>query len=246
MQAGDFLTNGFKLGEEFDPVKVLGERLPVPKEMVPWISDPKAWDNYVNETYYAADKMLREWMEEMCQDPAWGGFGKKPMYRRRYTFGQLFHILWGRPYDSKRDAKMVRPLQKLFSYYSSKVQMGGTNVQGKKVGSKHPVYCLSPSRLHKMPPYSLKLRMEWLQAQGRIPNGRNMAPPKDDLERNHARNPKTEANLQKRRAEGRRRYDERYKQKQLEKRRLEETGEPRRVSDESRPREADVRDSQEP
>ena len=213
MQEKDFLTDGFRLGEDFDPVKVLGERAPLPKEIVPVISDPWAWDNFTDETYFAAYKLLREWMEEMCKDPAWGGAGKQPMRRRRYTFGQLFHILWGRPYDSRTDAKMVKPLQKLFTYYSSKVQMGGTNVQGKKVGSKHPVYYLSPSRLHKMPPYSLKLRMEWLCEQGKVPNGKNMRPPKDDLERNHARIPRTDANLQKARAEGRRRYDERYKQK---------------------------------
>lgn len=64
-----------------------------------------------------------------------------------------------------------------------------------------------------MPPYSLKLRLEWLGEKGDIPTWSNMAVPKDDLEPGHARNYKTEKNMERRREQARARYNERYNRK---------------------------------
>lgn len=201
-----FGSGSFSLEEETPTIESGTEQVHDPHALV-HISDPKAWANYSDPILYQLDKRMREWLEEMCQDKAWVGTSRKATNSRRYTFATLWAILFNREYDQKKDSKWVVKASRVFKYYSSKVQKGGWDPHSNKQKSK-TIYTISPARFKKNPPYSLKLRVEWLAAQGADPNGWNMKTPKDDLAPGHARNPRTDANMEARRAEGRRRFNE--------------------------------------
>lgn len=173
----------------------------VPK-MMPWIGTSEAWEQYSDDRVYHADKLVRAWIAEMKRNSKWVRTAKL----RRYRFSDLFHLVTGEEYDASKHSKTVHIYTRIFSYYSSRIQRGGS-INGKS--KNKTIYCISPKRLEKCP-YSLKLRLEWFAERGEIPTSANMALPKDDLRIGHARNPRTEANMRKREAEGRRRYNERY------------------------------------
>lgn len=172
----------------------------VAKEAVPYISDPAAWTQYSDEFIYEFEIMFREWLKIMSENTEWC---RKYRYRR-YTTGMLWEILTGNKWNCKTDSKYSTKIAKIFAYYSCKIQKSGV------IDNKHytkTVYTISPPRL-KNPPYSLKLRLEWLYEQGEIPTRQNMKLPKDDLKPGHARNPRTEENMRLRHEEGNRRYQE--------------------------------------
>lgn len=168
---------------------------------VPFIAGEKEWENYTDDIVYETDKAMREWIETMRQDTTWSRSQKS----RRYRFSQLFRILFHKEWDNKQYGKYMLRISKVFAYYSSRLTTTSKDDTG-KWGSKTG-YVISPSRL-KQPPYSLKLRLEWLAQQGKIPTAQNMKLPKDNLEIGHARNPKTEANMERRRQQKRDRYNE--------------------------------------
>lgn len=171
----------------------------IPGWAVPYLSDEKAWDNYSDDIVYEVDKAIRSWGEQMRSH--WSRKGMD----RRYQFSTLLGLL-GVDVNVNNN-KNYNKIARIFAYYSTKVQKE-TFIDGVR---KKNVYTISPSRLRR-PPYSLRLRLEQFDGPR---DGRSMQLPKDDLEKGHARNPRTEANMQRRSEEARRRYNE-YKRKRSE------------------------------
>ena len=189
---------GFSL--EGDAPKGLETGTPIDHAAVPYISSPEAWAQYHDENCYLCDKTLREWIAEMEKSKPWCRNARK----RRYTFGMLFELLFGVKYEGAKHARYINTFSRIFAYYSSRVQKGGS-INGKTYSKT--VYTISPGRLKK-PAYSLKLRFEMLAENGRDVDGRSMKMPKDDLPPGHARNPRTDRLMETKREEGRRRFNE--------------------------------------
>lgn len=164
----------------------------VPEWAQPMLTRPDAWENYSDDLVYETDKRIREWIEKMRN--TWSRRGLD----RRYTFRQLVQILGIE--DEVDTRKNYAIVSRVFAYYSTKIQKQAT-VDGKK---KKNVYTISVARL-KRAPYSLRLRMEAMMDNG---DPRSLRLPKDDLEMNHARNKRTEANMRRRSEEARRRHRE--------------------------------------
>lgn len=143
------------------------------KEILPIIGNHKQWDQYTNEFIYKFDALVREFIEIMNHN----GYWKSHYMARRYTYSMIIERLYGRPYNPKTDQKNLNAACRILAYYSSRIQKGGM-INGKNYSKT--VYTLSPHRLRK-PPYSLRLRLEWLQDQGILPNSSNMRLPKDNL-----------------------------------------------------------------
>jgi len=179
------------------------------RNALPYINDPKAWKQFHNPVLYETEVRLRNFIEEMSHDNQW----RKDKYKRTYTFKMLFELLYGREYDGSKgkDCKYVYVLTKLFAYYSTSIKKDYYDRERGKARNK-TCYVLS-TKGHEKPPYSLKLRLEWLEAKGELPNFSNMKLPKDDLKPGHARNPKTEANKERRRQLARERYNEYQRQR---------------------------------
>lgn len=173
--------------------------LPNHIEMAPWITEAKAWKQYTNETVYKVDKLMRDWLRLMCKDGKW-----YRNYRlRRYTFSQMFEILFGEPYDQKKHSSIVIPMTRIMAYYSSKIQEGYWDREKGRMRSK-TYYTIAGQRLKK-PAYSLRLRLEEYSEQGIIPDKFNMALPKDDLKKGQARRTETKRTMEKRREQWRER-----------------------------------------
>lgn len=173
----------------------------VDAKAVPYIADPKAWEQYSDDALYDAEKRLRAWLEEMSAVPAF----TKHYSARTFKFSQLFEFIYGRRYEQKVDGKYSTMLSRLFRYYCSKTSKTYYVKATGKTQSKTS-FTLSVARL-KRPPYSLRLRLEWLAAQGIIPTSENMKLPKD-IEIGRCRNELTEAHREAQREAGRQRYNE--------------------------------------
>lgn len=172
-------------------------------DVLPYIDGRRAWEQYTNPFVYEFDKLVREFIIKMSESSSW----RTQIKKRKYTYSMIIERLYNRPYDSKIDSGNGKQASRILAYYSSKIQKQGF-IDGKHY-SKH-VYTLSPTRV-KRQPYSLRLRLEWLQEQGKLPTYLNMKLPKDDLTPGHARNKRTNANMERRTAEAKARYNERYK-----------------------------------
>ena len=172
----------------------------IDKAALPYIVKTEAWDQFNNPVVYQTDMLLREFISIMGKDTYW----KRHMMSRKYTYGMLFKILFGRDYDPKKDRKHTYVITKLFAYYSTRIQKEFYKDGKKKNRTAYTIM----ANVDDKPPYSLKLRLEWLAAKGEIPCWQNMQMPKDNLKAGHARNPKTEANMERRREEARKRYNE--------------------------------------
>jgi len=160
------------------------------------------WENYSDAKLYELECLLRAFLQDKKEnDYKWMHQAKW----RRYTTRMMFEILYGVTWSSEEyGIGVLYKLAKLLGYYSTRIIKGGTTIRGKS--TKKKVFCLSAKRLEN-PPYSLKLRLEWLAERGEIPCWQNMKLPKD-LEAGHARNPKTEARMQERSAKARARWRE--------------------------------------
>jgi hypothetical protein len=162
------------------------------------------WENYSDPVVYECDSLMRQFLESKTSDPKWNTTSTK---WRRFTPGMMFEVLYGRKYEQADYPKILK-LLKIMGYYSSRIQKSGV-IRGKKTNKN--VYCLSLKRYKKMPPYSLKLRLEWLQEKGELPCWQNMRLPSDYLKPGHARNKRTEENMEKRRERAKAVYNGRYK-----------------------------------
>lgn len=171
----------------------------MPEWAVPYLSGQKEWDNYSDDLVYEVDKKIREWIEKMRT--SWSRRGLD----RRYQFSTLLEIL-GVEVNVRKQGNYAK-IARIFAYYSTRIQKE-TNINGVR---KKNVYTISPARLKK-PPYSLRLRMEQFT---KPMTAASLRLPVDDLEKGHARNPRTDENMQRRVEEGKRRYNE-YKRKRRE------------------------------
>jgi len=169
-----------------------------------YLAGKDRWDNWADPILYECDCLMRQFLESKLGDPQWTSHSAR---FRRFTMSLMFEVLFGRKFDGRKDGKYVSRLSKVMAYYSTKVQTSGS-IGGKRYTKT--IYTLSTKRLKLKPPYSLKLRIEWLEGQGVLPTWRNMSPPSDDLKPGHARNKRTDENMERRREQAKRRYCERY------------------------------------
>ncbi len=174
-----------------------------------YLNGPGKWENYSDPILYELESLLRKWLESKTEDKDWAAKGAKGIRARKHTTSMVYMCLYGKPWDPKdKDCQVrMRRLPRLLAYYSTRIQKEGI-VNGKKVTKS--IYHLSLKRYKNVPPYCLKLRIEWLRKHGKMPVGQNMQLPKDDLKAGHARNPKTNENMRNRRERARQRYNERY------------------------------------
>ena len=172
----------------------------IDKAALPYIVKTEAWNQFNNPVVYQTDMLLREFISVMGKDQYW----RRHTLSRKYTYGMLFKLLFGRDYDPKKDSKHTYVITKLFAYYSTRIQNDCYKDGKKKTKTAYTIM----ANVDDKPPYSLKLRLEWLAARGDVPCWQNMQMPKDNLKPGHARNPKTEANMERRREEARKRYNE--------------------------------------
>ena len=61
-------NGGFQLGHH-DYIEPGNDYIEI--QAVPYISDPKAWEQYSNDALYDAEMRLRKWLEEMASNPAY-------------------------------------------------------------------------------------------------------------------------------------------------------------------------------
>jgi hypothetical protein len=170
-----------------------------------YLALPGRWENYSDDIIYDIEKKLRKFLKEKEEDPHWKW--ARTTYRK-FTVGMMYEILYGRKWDPTRDGKYAIRMARILGYYSSRIQKEGV-IRGKKYTKT--IYTLSLSRFHKVPPYSLRLRIEWLADRGELPTTANMQLPKESLQPGHARNPRTEENMARRRELAKERYRGRYK-----------------------------------
>lgn len=175
---------------------------------VSYLAGPDRWKNYSDNYLYETEVLLRKFLESKKDDEHWQKTTSSSF--KKFTCGMMFEILYGKKYDQtdKHEAMIVRRMPKLMAYYSTRIQKEGI-IFGKRMTKS--VYSLSYKRYEKLPPYSLRLRIEWLAERGEIPTYKNMKPPKDNLTAGHARKPRTEKNMARRRERAREIYNERYK-----------------------------------
>lgn len=198
-------AEGIVLG---DDLSYKAEKFAMVGAQAAFLSDPELWENWEDDYLFEAEKLIRGWMTEMTKNPRWRATNSK---LRKYTFAMVFELITGERYEQKKHAKYIHSWTTVLKYYSSRVQRAGS-ING-KMRSK-TIYVLSPKRLSR-PPLSLRLRFEWLAERGIQPNKANMMNPQDELlEPGHARNPRTEETMRKRREAGRARYNERYRDRE--------------------------------
>lgn len=199
--SGPTLTDDwvFDLGAPLEKPKLANDG-----ELVSLLGESDRWAQYENELIYELDSLVRDWIKVNSRHAKW----KSHYMCRRYTMKMVYEQIYGKPYDYKAEGigKVNNILPKILAYYSSRVQACGS-IYGKSYNKT--IYTISPKRINK-PPYSLRLRLEWFAEQGIIPTYTNMCLPKHNLQPGHARNPRTDANMQARRERARARYNERY------------------------------------
>ena len=116
------------------------------------LTDADLWANYINEDLYEMDKKIRE-------------FQKKTTYQRRSKGGYkttaslVFAWIYGRTPEPE-DGAACRMVHEILKYYCTSYT-GATTHMGKKVTR---VYKFSKYAFDKRRPYSLKLRLEEMDA----------------------------------------------------------------------------------
>jgi len=187
----DSTTTGEYWEFSFEDPKPPVKPNPNPHMSTGYLEGAGKWENFTDDKLYEAECLLRAFLEDKKNnDYKWN----KQSKWRKYTCRMMFEILYGREWSPQESAITSR-LSKLMGYYSTRILKSGTTIRGKN--TKKKVYILSAKRLEK-PPYSLKLRLEWLTEKNELPCWQNMKLPKD-LKPGHARSPKTDANMQARR-----------------------------------------------
>ena len=178
-----------------------------PTRATNYLEGPGKWENYSDDVLYECEYLLRKFFESKQGDSHWTR--QNPKFRK-YTVGMMYEVLFGEKYDSCDPKAQVRGrrLSKLMTYYSTRKQKEGS-ILGKKINKT--IYTLSLRRYKRLAPFSLKLRIPWLEEQGKIPTWHNMQLVKETLETGHARNKKTDENMRRRREQAQAAYRERYK-----------------------------------
>lgn len=172
-----------------------------------YLDGPGKWENYSDLVIYELEALLRKWFTMKIESGVWDN--DKTGRRRKYTCKMMYEQLYGKLPDLKDqgDRVKLRRLPKVLSYYSTRIQASGS-INGKKMTKT--IYTLSPKLYKTRPPYSLRLRLQWLAEKGELPTWHNMMLPRDDLKIGHARNKRTDENMELRRERAKQRYNERY------------------------------------
>lgn len=131
-----------------------------------YLAAPGRWENYSDDELYEMEVLLRQFLETKKN-----GWGTHSQAARKFTTNMMHQILYGTP-SPGRACGTVRKLNRLMNHYATRVwKKHGTTVRGERVNGK--IYMLSARRLEK-PPYSLRLRLEWMAEQGILPTWHNM------------------------------------------------------------------------
>jgi len=175
-------------------------------ELAPILGTAAQWENYSDPLLYSWEKRVRDWICQHAKNAQWARSAKN----RRYTMRMVIEEITGEEYDQKKFAKDVPVLRKILEYYSTKT-MNGSYINGKKYSKT--VYCLSHRRVQKQRPFSLKLRLEQMAEEGLVPTPGTMKLPSEKMfcKPGQAKNPRTQATMDRRSAEGKARYNERYR-----------------------------------
>lgn len=132
----------------------------------PYLSGPGRWENYSDDQLYNAECLLRQFLETKR-----GGWGTPNQSARKFTAKMMYEILYNEPAPKTTTAIVVK-LNRLLNHYATRVyRRKNTTIRGERVRGK--VYLLSAQRLDK-PPYSLRLRLEWMAERGILPTWSNM------------------------------------------------------------------------
>ena len=197
----------------------------IDREPYRYLTTQEQWDNYTNEEANEFELRLRGFLEYMKEHPKY-----LSAQNRRFTYNMIWERLYGELPKDKKGYKS-KTYRKILAYYSTRI-MSDTNI-GKKRCKK--VYVLSWKRLEKRP-WCIKNRIQWL-----IDHGESIEPGRlkvihKELEHGHARNPRTEANMEKRRERARKAYNAKYNTKaykeDLQERKQAQASDERRDSDE--------------
>lgn len=202
-----FAHGGFSLTDP-DAQLDLGE-CPTPEPIAQsYMTKPEQWENYTDPFLYEFEKKLLDYLHTMSQSRAWCTH----QYMRKYTMDMMMMVLLGRHYNSKTDRIYVTRMKHILAYYSTRIQTSYYNREKHKTINK-TCYVISARRFKNILPYSLKLRLEVLAEQGKLPNSSNMSLHKvPELKPGHARNPRTNANMEKR-SEQKRNMQREYQRK---------------------------------
>lgn len=175
-------------------------------EMAPILGTAEQWNNYTNQILYDWEVLVRQWILRHAENHKWASYSKN----RRYTMKMVIEEITGEEYDQAKFAKVTPVLRKILEFYSTKVAKSGS-INGKNYTKT--IYTVSQKRVKSQKPISLKLRLEMFKEQGIIPTVNNMQlhSKRAYLKPGQARNPRTQATIDKRRAAAKERYNERYR-----------------------------------
>jgi hypothetical protein len=200
-----FKNGAFALTEEAD----LPKRNPNSMMDYAYITGYKDWEQFNNLELYEIEKAIKELF--LSTEIWW----KSAPWSNRVTSRIVYGLLYGKEVVGN-GGKIMNYISTILAYYSTSIKNGG-KCQGKT--TKAAIYLISKKRLTQVKPYSLKLRLEWLCENGKIPNKWNMKREKCPLLPGHARSPKTEANMRRRSEEAKQRW---YKYKNDRNRKIRE------------------------
>lgn len=141
------------------------------------LTDADLWSNYINDDLYEMDKKVREFLKKTTYQRRKGGY--------KTTASLVFAWIYGRTPQAE-DGAACRMLHEVLKYYCTSYT-GATTYKGKKVTR---VYNFSKYAFDKRRPYSLKLRLEEMDA-GKNPWRRS--PIDDSKKRSHGRRKHSEA-----------------------------------------------------
>ena len=137
----------------------------------PYLAGPGRWDNYTDDKLYEMECLLREFLKTKVH-----GWGNSSSSARKFTAKMMYQTLYGSADDYK--VSDSRRMNRLLTYYCTK-KFGRspkgdnrTTIFGKMQTAN--VYLMNAMR-HDMKPYSLRLRLEWLELQGKLPTYENMS-----------------------------------------------------------------------
>lgn len=120
------------------------------------LTDYELWQNYCDDELYDLDKALRKYLA-------------KQKWRRRRDGGfktsasLVFTYLFGRK-PTQSDTRLTRKLNQLLRYYATRCSKGHARVNNKQYVR---VYYFSKYASDNKRPYSLRLRMEEAEADGK-------------------------------------------------------------------------------
>ena len=162
--AGFTTTNdGWSFSFE-DPKPVLDTSTPNIGQ--PYLAGADRWKNYSDQELYEIECLLRQFLETKRN-----GWGSPRSSDRKFTAKMMYEILYGEPAPADAYAT-IRKLNRVMNHYATRVyKKRNTTIHGVRVRSN--VYMLSALRLDK-PPFSLRLRLEWMAEQGIMPTYENM------------------------------------------------------------------------